>query len=174
MVILYILLLTWMQTRARLLPPPEIQFGAGGKIAPGTAGRWDLRGKKFYMPNPAPLTSWGFVVLRGCVEDSVLTNFINVFITTYIGHGGRVTNKNPSHYYQKPGESYADTLQAARYHAGQSGKIVPQILFVVLPDRDSDAYAMLKKNMDCRWAMVSQCKILSHVEEASFLTHNSP
>lgn len=55
-------------TQARLLQPPEVQYN-GSKATPGTSGRWDLRGKKFWLPNPEPLKSWGVCVVRGCTDE---------------------------------------------------------------------------------------------------------
>ena len=61
------------------------------KLNPGTSGRWDLHGKKFLFCYPEPLKSWGVVIAGGYA----VCNFLNLFIQTYIGHGGRVESKNP-------------------------------------------------------------------------------
>jgi eukaryotic translation initiation factor 2C len=81
---------------ARLLPPPEVQY-TGGKATPGYSGRWDLRGKKFFLSNPEPLKSWGVCVVGNCTNQQVVTNFLDVFIQTYVGHGGKVavSTSNP-------------------------------------------------------------------------------
>jgi eukaryotic translation initiation factor 2C len=68
-------------TQARLLQPPEVQYN-GSKATPGTTGRWDLRGKKFWLPNPEPLKSWGVCVVNGCCDEPSkfsldLTNFLD-------------------------------------------------------------------------------------------------
>lgn len=52
-----------LKTEARILPPPEIAYAKGGIAKPGFSGRWDLRGKVFLQPNPAPLKSWGLSVI---------------------------------------------------------------------------------------------------------------
>jgi len=44
---------------------------------------------------------------------------------------------------------------------------VPQIMLFILPGRDSFMYERLKKNMECRYAMVSQMLNLAHVKKAS-------
>lgn len=82
-----------------------------------------------------------------------------MFIQTYIGHGGRVTNKTPpimkiSGAPDKIGEG----VQTVRNAAGQQAKQVPQILFFILPDRNSFMYERFKKNNECRFAMMSQSK----------------
>ena len=51
-----------LQTKARLLDPPEVLY-ANGTAAPGYSGRWDLRGKRFLKNNPAPLQSWGVLIM---------------------------------------------------------------------------------------------------------------
>jgi eukaryotic translation initiation factor 2C len=140
-----------------LLPNPEVQF-AGKKLNPGTQGRWDLRGQKFLLPNPEPLKSWGFVILDGATNEQVLRNFINVFIQTYTGHGGKVENRNPVIYSQPRGEEIPATVANARTAIGNQAQALPQIIFYVLGGRDSWKYERLKKNTECRFAMVSQCK----------------
>ena len=54
-----------LKTKARVLEPPTLLFGANAKIEPKFSGRWDLRGKKFLHGNTAPLKSWGVCVLGG-------------------------------------------------------------------------------------------------------------
>ncbi|EKD12356.1 piwi domain-containing protein [Drepanopeziza brunnea f. sp. 'multigermtubi' MB_m1] len=152
-------------TAARLLQNPEIQF-AGAKVNPGTQGRWDLRGKKFLLSNPEPLNSWGFIIVEGACQESVVRNFANVFIQTYIGHGGKVQNKNPVIYAQAHRTNIAETIAAARIAIGNQVKAMPQILFYVLPARDSFLYERIKKNSECRFALVSQCVNVVHVVKA--------
>lgn len=85
-------------TQARLLQPPEVQYGGTGptsKVSPGTSGRWDLRGKKFLLSNPDPLKSWGVCVVGGCVPKATVDNFLAVLVQTYIGHGGKVAVSLP-------------------------------------------------------------------------------
>ncbi|KAH6682517.1 Piwi domain-containing protein [Halenospora varia] len=152
-------------TNARLLQNPEIAY-AGAKVNPGTAGRWDLRGKKFLLANPEPLTSWGVCVIQNACDEATVKNFLNVFIQTYIGHGGKVTNKNPAIYFQGRNQDLADTAMSARLAAGNQSKSMPQIILYVLPGRDSFTYERLKKNMECRFALVSQMLNVQHVRKA--------
>ena len=56
---------TMLKTKARVLDPPTILFGANKKVEPKFAGRWDLRGQKFLIGNAAPLKSWGICVFPG-------------------------------------------------------------------------------------------------------------
>ncbi|KAH7370050.1 Piwi domain-containing protein [Rhexocercosporidium sp. MPI-PUGE-AT-0058] len=152
-------------TQARILPNPEIQFDRA-KLNPGTAGRWDLRGKKFLLPNPEPLNSWGFVIIGGCIPEPNVRNFINVFISTYVGHGGKIANKNPLIYKQTQNEDLPTLVNNARRAVGDQVKAMPQILFYVLPGRDSFMYERLKKNSECRFALMSQCLNVAHVNKA--------
>ena len=53
-----------LQTQARLLAPPTIQFG--NKIEkPMYGGRWRLDGKTFLTPNKIQLLSWGVCIING-------------------------------------------------------------------------------------------------------------
>jgi eukaryotic translation initiation factor 2C len=108
-------------TAARLLPAPEVQY-LGSKANPGTSGRWDLRGKKFFLPNTEPLKSWGVCVIDSCCSEPAIKNFMTVFIQTYIGHGGKVENKNPVIYNAPQGADLAETVVKVRQMAGNQGK----------------------------------------------------
>jgi eukaryotic translation initiation factor 2C len=151
------------------LQPPEIQY-KGAKASPGTSGRWDLRGKKFFLANSEPLTSWGVCVVHSCVPETTVRHFLNVFIQTYIGHGGVVKNKDPIIYMQERGGDVAEAVVATRTAAGNQSDSLPQILMFVLPGRDSFMYERIKKNMECRFGMFSQsmhlfCKPSNHVTD---------
>ncbi|KAI1004889.1 hypothetical protein K3495_g3326 [Podosphaera aphanis] len=154
------------QTQARLLPSPEISFGDNGKINPGTNGRWDLRGKKFLLPNPEPLKSWGVCVLGNCCPDATVRNFINVFVQTYIGHGGKIENRSPVIYRHSRNEPLPEAVAKVRNLAGNQAKLIPQILLYIMPSRDSFQYERLKKNNEIRFSMVSQCVNVAHVQKA--------
>ena len=54
-----------LKTKARVLDPPSILFGKNKKVEPKFAGRWDLRGQQFLLPNAAVLKSWGVCVFPG-------------------------------------------------------------------------------------------------------------
>lgn len=169
----FLILADFLQTQARVLPNPEIQFDRA-KLNPGTQGRWDLRGKKFLLPNPEPLNSWGFIILGGCTSEQNVRNFANVFISTYVGHGGRVQNKTPLIYNQSRNEDIPTLVHNARRAVGDQVKAMPQILFYVLPGRDSFMYERLKKNSECRFAMMSQCKSFPKLVLRLLLTKNRP
>jgi len=96
--------------------------------------------------------------MGGATNEQVVRNFINVFIQTYTGHGGKVENRNPAIYNQPRGEDIPVTVVNARNAIGNQSQLLPQIIFYVLPGRDSFMYERLKKNTECRFAMVSQCK----------------
>jgi eukaryotic translation initiation factor 2C len=48
-----------IETNARLLRPPEVEYAGKQIEKPGTSGRWRVDGKKFLTPNPKVLESWG-------------------------------------------------------------------------------------------------------------------
>ncbi|KAG0647251.1 RNA interference pathway ago1 [Hyphodiscus hymeniophilus] len=166
-------------TQARLLAPPEVQY-AGSKANPGLTGRWDLRGKKLLLSNPDALKSWSLCIVQEACPETVARNFLNVFIQTYIGHGGKVmasvplrsqfgsaNNKNPPiHVMQRQDTDLAKAVQESRQKAGNEARSAPQIVLFVLPGRDSAMYDRLKKNMECRFGMVSQMLNVAHVTKA--------
>lgn len=145
-------------TKARLLQNPEVQFGSNAKLNPGTLGRWDLRGKKFFAANKEPLTSWGICVMEDCVNKAQVDNFVKNFIQVYVGHGGNVANKSPYIYVHKRGEDLGEMVGRFRQGVGDAARQMPQIMLYVLKERNSFTYERLKKNMECRFATVSQSK----------------
>ncbi|KAM0178275.1 hypothetical protein ACHAPF_003640 [Botrytis cinerea] len=153
-------------TQARLLQNPIVQFDKA-VTDPRTSGRWDLRGKKFLYANPEPLVSWGVAIVDNCIQEPAVKNFLQVFIQTYIGHGGRVTNKTPPIMkISGAPDKIAEGVQTVRNAAGQQAKQIPQILFFILPDRNSFMYERFKKNNECRFAMMSQMMNVAHVAKA--------
>lgn len=140
------------------MPSPEIQFGGGQKLNPGTAGRWDLRGKKFFTVNSEPLKSWGICILDNACPEATARNFVNTLVQIYSGHGGRIENRSPVIYQQSRNEPLPEAVVNARNAAGNQAKLIPQIMIYVLRSRDSFAYERLKKNNEIRFSMVSQCK----------------
>ncbi|WPG97800.1 Hypothetical protein R9X50_00058100 [Acrodontium crateriforme] len=151
----------------RVLTAPKVQFGAG-EAKPGMSGRWDLKGKKFLVPNPAPLKSWAVCILpgrRGGKPDKpVIETFIREFIKVYTNHGGRVENKQPAMILgssSDPGLSCTEAWNAA----GNQSQMRPQILVFILPDKDSTTYGRIKRSAECRYGVVSQCMQYSHVQK---------
>ena len=106
-----------------MIAPPDVHYN-GAKLNPNTTGRWDLRGKKFLHASPEPLKSWGICVIDKCVPKPEVTKFIQVFVQTYIGHGGKVENKSPAIYEHSRGEDFAKAVASTRSAAGNQGKFI--------------------------------------------------
>ena len=94
---------------------------SGSVAKPGFSGRWDLRGKKFLFPNPVPLQSWGICVLENCVQEAGVKHFAQVFVQTYISHGGKVANKTPVIYFGSKGEKDIGDL-VMKFHDATENK----------------------------------------------------
>lgn len=157
--------LSW--TKARVLKNPEIQFN-GSKINPLMSGRWDLRGKRFFRSNDESLKSWGVCIMENCTQVPVVENFMKVFIQTYVGHGGRVEARNPLIYMHDRGQPDLGVMaNNFRQAVGTKFNLLPQILLFVMGRRDSWQYERLKKNMECRFGVVSQMMNVAHVQKAA-------
>ncbi|KAI8960336.1 Piwi-domain-containing protein [Daldinia sp. FL1419] len=152
---------------ARLLKNPEVAFG-NKKVNPGTSGRWDLRGMKFAEPNRLQLHSWSVVC---CGEDTVrqdeLENFARLFSQSYRGHGGLVVKPALCLTIGFGDNDYAKICEQAyniteKAHPG----IDPQMIFFILPTRNQLVYERVKKSMDCRYNLVSQCIQAGHARKA--------
>lgn len=115
-------------TKAKLLQNPEIMFAANQKLNPSTSGRWDLRGKKFLTPNTSPLKTWGVCVVGGCCQLPNVQNFFKLFVSTYIGHGGRVERKEPFIHMMAAGDK--DLGQAVADVRQKVGNLGMSYIFV--------------------------------------------
>ena len=159
-------------TDARILAPPVVKFGQG-TADPKFAGRWDLRGKKFWKPNEAPLHSWGFVVLERDVPLPALQQFATTFKSTFIGHGGKCTSD--AQLLNPPGgmkTNAADSIAwAFEKLLGTSG--YPQLIFCVVSRKNSGTYERLKKSADCRFGVLTQVVLGSHVMKNNGQYHSN-
>lgn len=146
-----------MTTQARILPSPGITFGQRTKIEqPGTKGRWDLRGKTFFSPNPQELASWGIGFFPGRIrfDTSQMERFAMDLVKQYRGHGGVVSNPRPHmmSLSADAGIAVNELYQAT----GNKFNLKPQMLVLVVQSKDSQHYLRIKKSCDCRFGVVSQ------------------
>ncbi|CAK4022112.1 related to eukaryotic translation initiation factor 2C 3 [Lecanosticta acicola] len=152
---------------ARLLLAPTVKFGMGD-AKPGTSGRWDLKGKKFLQTNTSPLKSWAVCVVSGRrggkPEKAVVEEFIKAFVTGYTNHGGKIENKQPAMSLAQSDDVGA-WVTAAWNAAGNQSSSRPQILFFILPDKDSTVYGRIKRSCECRYGVVSQCVQYSQAQK---------
>lgn len=145
-----------LRTKARLLPNPEIQFGGNQKHNPGTNGRWDLRGKKFLSTNKWPLVAWGVGFMpgkRNAINRTQVEAFVDAFAKSYIGHGGEVSNR-PLIVELK--EDIAAAVKRLYESTGVKFQRDPQLVLIIVPDKNSFTYLRIKKSCDCRWGVPSQ------------------
>ncbi|KAL4924314.1 putative eukaryotic translation initiation factor eIF-2C4 [Aspergillus undulatus] len=152
-----------IRTKARLLPAPDIEFGGRNRMNPGTAGRWDLRGKKFYLPNKKPLDCWGvgyFPGRRNTISKTQVEAFIDSMMKAYQGHGGTVPRRP---IVVELREDVGEAIKKLYNSTGVKFQKDPQLLVVVVPDKNSFTYSRIKKSCDCRWGVPSQVLQSTHV-----------
>lgn len=143
-----------INTKARLLPPPEVHF-AGSVAKPMYNGRWDLKAKRFWAPNPNELNFWG-VGLFGSSDSNMLQKFVRDISAQYHSMGGRVSKRPP--FIMPLNDDAAEGVQEL-YKGTQAyykSKASPQLLVFLVKDRNSFHYLRIKKSCDCRFGVVSQ------------------
>lgn len=151
-----------VRTEARLLPAPGVKFG--NKIEqPGIKGRWDLRGKKFLVPNPTELTAWGIGVFTGRVraDKGAIDGFVAGFTKAYRELGGKVNNQ-PPHIMQLPNDP-GRAVEQLHQATGNKYQRRPQLLVFLVQDKNSFHYTRIKKSCDCRYGVVSQVMQIAQV-----------
>ena len=158
-----------LTTNARLLQPPEVEFGKGKTEKPGTAGRWRIDGKHFIEPANA-LKHWGVMILdnfgRGrSIQLGPVQQFIANFIGEYQKYGGTVINRSPVIETGEP--DIANSVEKLWNSVARkcTPPERPQILFFVVNAKSTDPYNRLKKNCDCRFGVVSQVLQGAHVQK---------
>ncbi|KAF2963456.1 hypothetical protein GQX73_g10126 [Xylaria multiplex] len=154
-------------TNARLLKNPEIAFASNQKHNPGVSGRWDLRGKRFLESNQKQITSWGLVVCGKSCSKQDAEAFATKFTQTYRNHGGNI--KAPLHVIDVPFSigDYGEICKHAWNAIGNANKDFPQMIFFVVPNKNSLVYERIKKSMDCRYCCPSQVMQAGHVKKAN-------
>ena len=154
---------------ARLLPAPKIKFGNMEEQPNPGRGKWDLKQKKFLRSNPEPLRSWGICILTSSVtrrpacDLPTAQNFAREFTRIYRGHGG-VVQLEP--FIQMANMARGPELITDVWReTGNKGGGKPQIIFFLVPDRDSLLYQRIKKSSDCRYGFQSQVLQGAHVQK---------
>lgn len=161
-----------IETKARLLPNPKLQFGgtgAGAQADPRTTGRWDLKSKKFASVPPANVfTTWGVCVVpsRTPANKPVVEQFVRAFIQAYAGHGAALppAMQNPAIHYPTNTDP-AEFAREAFTVAGNKHQKRPQILMFILQNKDSITYGRIKRFCECNLGIPSQCVQYGHVQK---------
>ncbi|KAH8735189.1 Piwi domain-containing protein [Ilyonectria robusta] len=160
------------KTDAKVLPAPIVKFSVG-TCEPRFTGRWDLRGKRFWKQNVAPLMNWGFIILEQGVSLAALSQFAASFKTAFIAHGGKVT-KEPK-LLNPPGDMRFNAANAIAWAHEEITKSsgYTQLLFCVMSKRNSGTYERLKKSADCRFGILTQVILGNHVTKNNGQYHSN-
>ncbi|OCK86160.1 Piwi-domain-containing protein [Lepidopterella palustris CBS 459.81] len=161
---------TAAEVKSRILPTPNIVFGGNDKILAPQAkgGRWRIDNLKFLTPNTTELRAWGVCVVSGRPSDiNMAQKFVEEFVKTYQGHGGKfhADGKQP---YIGLGNLAQGGEMVSKIWSDTGNKFTsrPQFLVFVVPDRNAEVYRRIKKSCDCRYGVVSQVLQYKHVREA--------
>jgi eukaryotic translation initiation factor 2C len=151
---------------ARVLQNPVVQFGKK-TVDPRTSGRWDLRDQVFAEPNIRPLKSWSIIVVDRCVDAPTASRFGAAFADIYRRHGGKVVTMQPKVHplNMQLSKVTADDIEKLYKQTGNDNKALPDLIFFVLPDKNTVIYERLKKNLEIRFAMLTQMVNCDHVKK---------
>ncbi|KAI9894159.1 MAG: hypothetical protein M1814_004013 [Vezdaea aestivalis] len=161
---------TMVQTKARLLQNPTIQYHATSRtVNPGTKGSWNIQGIKFHLPAP-PLARWGIQVWKLSKMDNVKVQwFVGEFLKVYKSHGGVVTAEGERPFIRNFEDQGTDGGLAAQNCIALTGNkyhMAPQIVMFIVPDKFAWRYTSIKKTADCRYALPSQVVQAAHAIRA--------
>ena len=158
-----------VQTRARLLQPPRVEFGKKRTVDPKTNGQWSIEGQEFIEKNVQPLQHWGVMQLNHFgrqpqIGEAEIQHFLQLFTSEYVRYGGNVVNKRPiimNGSGQDLGKAVAGLYAAVAKNCNANEK--PQLLVFIVNGKAKDNYDRLKKSCDCRFGVVSQVMQSIHV-----------
>jgi eukaryotic translation initiation factor 2C len=162
-----------MQTKAKLLTAPRVEFGLRQAETPGTSGRWRTDGKQFVQPPPAGLHVFSVMIFNdwGSPRDKVtpteVTRFVGDFLRLFKAHGGKVLKDRPA--AQAEGNAQAIPESVAKLwnqtRTATQG-LEPQIMLFIVNGKVSHLYNRLKRQCDNRFGCVSQVMQSAHVKKA--------
>ena len=159
-----------IESKARILQAPSVEFRGGKTEKPGTNGRWRVDGKQFLRPNSEKLTRWAVCVFNhfSKVPSKATTpdeakKFIRLFIDQFRNYGGNIEDKMP------PIVTHADISQGVSlaYDRAKDGDRLPQLLVFLVNGKITHEYNRIKKNAECRFGIVSQVMQSAHVKACS-------
>ncbi|UIZ23911.1 hypothetical protein KXD40_009570 [Peronospora effusa] len=158
-----------VETTGRQLPSPTIEYSGGARESPRD-GAWNMRGKRFNAP--AQCRSWAVISMcdpRRCSLDE-----IQKFFKAVIAQMGQLGMRCPSTLppillKSNRGDSVRGLFQAAVKAANQAFKTPPQIVWMINPMADAQAYGELKLMSDTEAGMgiVSQCMLSKHIPKCN-------
>ncbi|CAM9114998.1 unnamed protein product, partial [Sphacelaria rigidula] len=169
-----------IQTKARILPPPCIQYNASGRqpTEQPQCGSWNLRDKKLY--DSKKLVSWAVVSFSSGRDLSqyTLENFVSELVKVMGIHGMEISpaarkppllmaDAVPANRQRVDDATYArNALTAARDAARKAFKEECQLILVPKSTQDSKDYGEIKLASDTVLGIPSQCVLLKHVNTA--------
>ena len=159
-----------IKTQARLLQPPEVEFGKNRVEKPGTSGRWRIDGKQFAQPNQKPLKNWGVMIMnnfgRGPVAPKAqVQQFMSQMVGEYQKFGGVIVTKQPLIMESPPDIAKSTEMLFTAVKKTCAADEQPQLLVFIVNGKTTDAYNRLKKNCECRFGVVSQVMQAAHVKK---------
>ncbi|RXK35353.1 hypothetical protein M231_07375 [Tremella mesenterica] len=139
-----------LQAQARILPGPQVQY-AGGKTV-RQQGQWNLASKPRFFKANRPLESWSIANFDPRLSEPELSkSFLPCPLLRADSSGVIVTNKDVSVYngsyepFKQTSHGLPETLQTAARMAFMKKKVNPQLIFVIMPKKDTMMYQDVKR-----------------------------
>ncbi|KAK3243573.1 hypothetical protein CYMTET_46782 [Cymbomonas tetramitiformis] len=151
-----------MKIKARVLPVPVISYG-DRTLQPEQPGSWNLRNVRLYEPKK--LVVWAVVNLgdRRTFEQPGPTGFggfLQDLQQTLGNMGMQVANPEVVVHRQARQQPVASVMAEAHGALCRSRRGSPQMIMVVLPEKEVFIYKEVKKESDCVLGLPSQCIVM--------------
>ncbi|KAK3402274.1 post-transcriptional gene silencing protein QDE-2 [Sordaria brevicollis] len=143
---------------ARELPAPKLKYSSSNKPLEPQNGQWNLKAQKVAMPNPIPIRNWTYLEFRRrnaqsnpAAMNQAMANFFKWMKDTGVNLAAPTP---PGHSFEVPDDeaSFEKTV-------GGIMKQKRDLLVVVLPYKDTQLYAWIKKAADVTYGVHTVCVV---------------
>ncbi|KAL7418033.1 Piwi domain-containing protein [Mrakia frigida] len=128
----------------RVLDPPSVIYHSTSRQpSPKVAsGAWNITASKFITPN-TPLESWAVLNMAPRIRQLDVENFVLAFVRCCKEKGMTVLNDRPPIHSSNGSSDLLTLLKTTAVLAFKQNRVDPQILLIIVPDRNT--YDQLKK-----------------------------
>eukprot|EP00250_Pteridium_aquilinum_P017282 c23547_g3_i1 orf=275-2986(+) len=155
----------------RLLDPPMLVFGESRSETPRT-GRWNFNSKS--MAFAANIPSWAVINFDGRMPNHAVEKIVNDLGRVCTSKGMKMSRPETIVFEQRQNQrlSAAERVQLVMQEVKSKLQSAPVFMLIILPERKtSDLYGPLKKFLQTKLAIVTQCIAPPRVVKDQYLTN---
>jgi len=143
--------------RGRELPPPVVNYKAGSSVQSVTPqdGSWLMKGVRVWAPGRR-IANWTYLTI-GNGPHEVIKTTVTGFAKFLDGDMGIQMNRQPSPATGHRAQDKSEEALRNAFSKIASQKPRPEFVLVVLPDKDTTRYNVVKKLADVEFGLTTVC-----------------